>query len=69
MLRLIRFAHINPEEVRLDAKPTEGKGIMIEIYNTEVSEGADFELDNAEAKVLSQALNTWLEDKDVRDKG
>ena len=66
MLRLLRFERTNPEEVRLDAKPTQQGGILLDIYSTKYSEGTDFELDNSEAKVLAQALNTWL-DKEVKE--
>ena len=61
MIRLVRFDHTNPQEVRLDVKPTEKKGVILDIYNMKVSEGMDFELDNAETRTLVQALNTMLD--------
>ena len=64
MLRLVRFDHTNPSEVRLDAKPVEKGGILLDIYSMKFSEGMKFKLTNAEANILAQALNTWLkEDK------
>jgi len=62
MLRLVRFDHVNPEEVRLDASPTKEKGVILLTYSMKFSEGMEFELDNTEAKILAQALNNWLEE-------
>lgn len=66
MIRLVRFDHTNPQEIRLDVKPTEKKGVILDIYSMKLSEGMDFELDNSKARTLVQALNTMLDSEETK---